>query len=134
MCSLEKDCKLINFPLHTLIYYYINLIMKNKLVLNTAFSNLHAHYRSNLVLSICKRLRKSKKTTFSIFSSKEIGSSWISFGMILEALKSEQLRFKFQSLSSEILKIPEFNLSIGHMIWTVLGMGALISLLQSILT
>ena len=48
-----------------------------------------------------------------VFSSQEIGSGSISFEMIFEALQSELFRFKFQRLSSKILKFPEFNLFIG---------------------
>ena len=47
------------------------------------------------------------KNGFSSFSSQEIGSSLISFGMIFEALQSNLSRFKFHLLSSEILKILE---------------------------
>ena len=49
---------------------------------------------------------------FSMFSSQEIGSSLGSLEMIFDALQSEFFRFKFHSLSSNILKLPEFNLII----------------------
>ena len=43
-------------------------------------------------------------------SNHEIGSGLVSFEMIFEALQSELFRFKLYSMSSKILKIPEFNL------------------------
>ena len=46
-------------------------------------------------------------------SSQEIGSGLISFEMIFEALQSELFRFKFPKLSSNIEKIPEFDLIIA---------------------
>ena len=46
------------------------------------------------------------KSGFQAFSSQEIGSSLISFQMILEARQSELLKFDFHSLQ----KIPESNL------------------------
>ena len=49
------------------------------------------------------------KIWFSMFSSHEIGSSKASYEIIFEALQSELFRFKFHSLSSKILKFPEFN-------------------------
>ena len=51
-----------------------------------------------------------------IFVSQEIGSSLVSFQMIFEALQSELFRFNFHSLSSKILKIPEFALRIHAVI------------------
>ena len=39
-----------------------------------------------------------------------IGPSLVSFAMIFEALQSELFKLKFQRLSSQILKNPEFNL------------------------
>ena len=39
-------------------------------------------------------------------------SSFVPFQMIFEALQSKLFRFNFHSLSSEILKIPEFSLFI----------------------
>ena len=53
------------------------------------------------------------KSGFSKFCSQEIGSGWVSFQMIFEALQFELFRFNFRSLSSKILKIPEFNLLIA---------------------
>ena len=50
------------------------------------------------------------KSWFSEFSSQEIGSRLISFEMIFKSLQLELFRFWFHSLSSKILKIPEFNL------------------------
>ena len=50
------------------------------------------------------------KSVFLILSYQEIGSSLVSFGMIFDALQSEFSWFKFHSLGSKILKIPEFNL------------------------
>ena len=49
-----------------------------------------------------------------MFGSQEIGSGWVSFGMIFEALQSELLRFPFHSLGPKILKIPGFNLCITY--------------------
>ena len=49
---------------------------------------------------------------FSMFSSQEIVSSMASLEMIFYALQSEFFRFKFHSLGSNILKLPEFNLII----------------------
>ena len=46
------------------------------------------------------------------FSSQEMGSSLLSLEMIFEAPRSELFRFKFSTLSSKILKIPEFYLAI----------------------
>ena len=51
------------------------------------------------------------KNRFSMLSSQEIGWSLVLFQMIFEPLQFALFRLKFQSLSSEILKIPEFNLS-----------------------
>ena len=51
------------------------------------------------------------KSGFSIFSAQEIGSSLELFQMIFEALQFELFRFNFHSMSSKILKIPEFNLN-----------------------
>ena len=53
---------------------------------------------------------------FSMFSSQEIGPSLVSFQMIFEALQSELFRFKFHSLGSKILKIPEFNLVMPYLL------------------
>ena len=47
-----------------------------------------------------------------MFDSQDISSGLVSFQMIFEALQSELLEFTFHSLSSEILKIPGFNLRI----------------------
>ena len=44
------------------------------------------------------------KSVFSMFSSKEIGPSLVSFQMIFEALQSELFRFKFDSLGSKTRK------------------------------
>ena len=52
------------------------------------------------------------KNEFSIFSSQEIDSSLVSLEMIFEAPHSELFRFKIQSLSSKIEKIPKFSLLI----------------------
>ena len=52
------------------------------------------------------------KSEFFKFRSQEISSSLVSSEMIFEALQSELSRFKFDTLSSKILKIPEFNLFI----------------------
>ena len=52
------------------------------------------------------------KIGFWILNSQGISSSLVSFGMIFEALQSDRFRFKFHSLGSKILKIPEFNLDI----------------------
>ena len=52
------------------------------------------------------------KTGISIFSSQGMGSTLVSLRMIFKALQSELFRFKFHSLSSKILKIPEFSLLI----------------------
>ena len=49
-----------------------------------------------------------------IFGSQEISPSLISFEMIFEAPQSGLFRFKFNSLRSNILKIPEFNLSMSQ--------------------
>ena len=59
---------------------------------------------------LLKRPRKSRESGFPRLSSQEIGSSLVSLEMIFEALQSELFRFKFHTLSSKILKIPEFNL------------------------
>ena len=59
-----------------------------------------------------KSPRKSQKNEFWMSNSHEIGSSLVSFKMIFEALQSKLPRFEFQSLSSKILKIPEFSLVI----------------------
>ena len=53
------------------------------------------------------------KSWFSMSSSQGIASSLISFEMIFRVLQSELFRFKFKSLSSKIVKIPEFNLVMG---------------------
>ena len=47
-------------------------------------------------------------------SSKEIGSSSVSLKMIFKPPQSGLFRFKFRTLSSKILKIPEFNLRMSH--------------------
>ena len=39
---------------------------------------------------------QKSKNEFSIFPSKEIGSSLVSFQMIFDALQSELFRFKFR--------------------------------------
>ena len=41
-----------------------------------------------------------------------MGSSLVSLKMIFEALPSAPIRFKFNTLSKKILKIPEHNLEI----------------------
>ena len=46
--------------------------------------------------------------------SQEIGLSLVPFQMIFEAPQSELFRFKFHSLGSKILKIPEFNLVMNN--------------------
>ena len=56
------------------------------------------------------------KNRFSIFSSQEIDPSLVSLEMIFEAPQSELFRFKFDSLSSKNLKIPEFSLIIGNIL------------------
>ena len=56
------------------------------------------------------------KSWFSMSSSQGIASSLISFEMIFRVLQSELFRFKFKSLSSKIVKIPEFNLRIPYCI------------------
>ena len=56
------------------------------------------------------------KSRFSQFSSQGQGSSQVSLEMIFNVLQSELFRFKFHSLSSKILKIPEFNLYIIYII------------------
>ena len=48
-----------------------------------------------------------------MFSSQEISSGLVSFYMIFEALQSALFGLNFHSLSSKILKIPEFNLVIA---------------------
>ena len=58
---------------------------------------------------LLKRPRKSK-IRFLRFSCKENGSSLVSLEMIFEAQQSKLFRFEFHTLSSKILKIPEFNL------------------------
>ena len=50
---------------------------------------------------------------FLIISSKEIDPSLVSLERVFECLQSELFRFKYDSLSSEILKIPEFNLTMN---------------------
>ena len=65
-----------------------------------------------LINSAKNGLIRPRKSEFSLFSSQEIGSSLASLKMIFEALRSELFRFKFNALSSKILKIPEFNLTI----------------------
>ena len=57
------------------------------------------------------------KSWFSMSSSQGIASSLISFEMIFRVLQSELFRFKFKSLSSKIVKIPEFNLSMYLFEW-----------------
>ena len=52
------------------------------------------------------------KSGFPTSNSQGIASSLVSFQMIFEALQSELFRLKFPRLSSKILKIPEFNLTI----------------------
>ena len=54
------------------------------------------------------------KSGFSIFSTKEIGSSSVSFQMVFEALDSELFRFNFHSMSSKILKISVFNILMSN--------------------
>ena len=49
-----------------------------------------------------------------MFGFQEIGSSLVSFQMILEALQSELFRFTFHLLNSKIVKIPGFNLTMTH--------------------
>ena len=49
-------------------------------------------------------------------SSQEIRSRLVSHRKIFEDLQSELFRFKFNSLSSKILKIPEFNLRIVYVL------------------
>ena len=63
-----------------------------------------------------KRPRKSQNLGF-LLSSQGISSSLILFQMILEALQSEIFGFKFDSLSSKILKFPGLNLDIGLRRW-----------------
>ena len=46
--------------------------------------------------------------------------------MIFEALQSELFRFKFHSLSSKILKFPEFNLFINYHILTAQSLKPLL--------
>ena len=58
-----------------------------------------------------KRPRKSQNLGF-LLSSQGISSSLILLQMILEALQSEIFGFKFDSLSSKILKFPGMNLDI----------------------
>ena len=68
------------------------------------------------IFNVCREMSTYSKPTqmlkreFSVFSSQGIGSSSVSFQMILKALQSELLRLKFYSLSSKKLKFPEFNL------------------------
>ena len=49
------------------------------------------------------------KKIFLRFSSQEIGLSLVSMEMIFETRQSELFRFKFHTLISKMLKIPEFN-------------------------
>ena len=56
---------------------------------------------------------QNSKIWFPAFSSQEIGSRLVSLEMIFEALQSKLFRLNFQSLSSKILKIPEFNLAMN---------------------
>ena len=59
-----------------------------------------------------------------LFGSQEIGSNSVSFSMIFEAQQSEIFRSRFHSLSSKILKIPEFNLVINSPISRLLKGGS----------
>ena len=52
------------------------------------------------------------KIGFSMFSFQEIVSGLVSIQMIFDALQCELFRFKFDSLSSNILEIPEIKLMI----------------------
>ena len=52
-----------------------------------------------------------------ILNSQGISSRLVSFGMIFEVLQSKLFRFKFHSLVSKILKIPEFNLTINGILY-----------------
>ena len=61
------------------------------------------------------------KYEFLRFSSQEMGS--VSLERIFEALQSELFRYKFPTLSSKILKIPEFNLSICGPYHTITVVG-----------
>ena len=49
------------------------------------------------------------------FSFQKISSSLVSLEMVFEALQSELFRFKIHTLTSKIIKIPEFNLFIKHL-------------------
>ena len=53
------------------------------------------------------------ESKFSMFSCQDIDSSLVSSEMIFEALQSELFRFKLHTLSSNILKIPGFNLGMS---------------------
>ena len=50
----------------------------------------------------------------SMFSSQEIGSSWVSFLMILHAQQSELFRSKLDLSGLKFLKTMEFNLPIKN--------------------
>ena len=63
---------------------------------------------------------QKSKIEFSMFSTQEIGPSLVSFQMIFEAPQSEQLRFKFYSLWSKILKILNSTYS-KWLCWAVRG-------------
>ena len=57
--------------------------------------------------------KRPRKSGFSMVISQGIGSTFISFLIIFQALQSEILRLDFYSLCSKILKIPEFTLVIS---------------------
>ena len=59
--------------------------------------------------------KQKLKSGFLMLSSKQIGLNLVSYVMIFEALQRELFGMNFHSLSSEILKILEFNLIILNM-------------------
>ena len=59
------------------------------------------------------RLNSGRRNLHNFFSLSLVSSE-----MIFEALQSELSRFKFDTLSSKILKIPEFNLNIDTILYS----------------
>ena len=82
------------------------MIQKNSLSKDVEFFNTYEKFFRRYPPT---QTSTQKRNGFSLLGFREVGSTFISFAMIFEALPSS-FKFPYHSLSLKILKIPEFNL------------------------
>ena len=121
--SCTKIFILLKSKWRTQFFYWELLYCSFKTILNGPFPKLQSTGTVNfdpwkpstsLKTSIPTPTPTQKlKIGFWILNSQGISSTLISFRMIFKALQFALFGFKFQSLGSKVLKIPEFNLCIA---------------------